>query len=307
MVEIELDLFSGRPNPRWEVSGADGDALVDAIAATPVAWTGVDEGFTGLGPRGLRVTVGSEADAAARSLPPTVRVAGGGAQDDDAALALAERLLATGPELEPDQRQELLGQFAQAQRIAATWSPPPPPAAPADQPEAGADADAPPPPLTTVADGSCAVELGVLNLPFWNGNAYWRENNNCYAYGTNRRTNTFPQPGRGGGQMFTDRTQAAVITAVLLDGGAKQTYCQPSARSPRWLCALVTTPDRAWNWDYHWYRKQTSGVWGHKPGKTMAQIYDNAGRVITDPQTADRGRYTQWGGYFYAPSSMIIA
>src|SRR5438045_2244792 len=130
MVEIEIDLFSGRPNPRWEVVGPDGDALVDELAATPSAWTGAEDGFTGLGVRGLLVTVGSEDQAAARSLPRTVRVAGGGAGDDGAALRLAERLLATNPQLEVDERRELLGQLAEAQQIVATWSPPPPPPPP---------------------------------------------------------------------------------------------------------------------------------------------------------------------------------
>ena len=59
--------------------------------------------------------------------------------------------------------------------------------------------------------------------------------------------------------------------------------------------------------DYHWYRKQTGGFWGHKPGGTPAKNVDNSNRVITNPATADRGPYTLFCGYFYAPKSMRVS
>jgi len=36
---------------------------------------------------------------------------------------------------------------------------------------------------------------------------------------------------------------------------------------------LVVAP----GYDYHWYRKQLEGFWGHKPGGTAARNYETTG------------------------------
>ena len=46
--------------------------------------------------------------------------------------------------------------------------------------------------------------------------------------------------------------------------------------------------------DYHWYRKERTGRWTHKPGSTPVTNVDAAGAIIADPRTADRGPYTQF-------------
>jgi hypothetical protein len=305
MLRVTVDMFSGRPNPSWEVTGSHAARLLTAIAESRAALTAVHEGFDGLGVRGVIVEL-RDPDAAARhSLPSRFRVGGGGSQDEPGALSLAARLLATSPELSAEQQAEVRAGLVTAQE-ASRQRPRPEPPAPDATVDAFGPADAPPPPPTTITDGSCKVEVGRLNLPFWNSRPLWLKDNNCYAYGSNRRTNTFPQPGRAAGRPIASRTLAATIAAALADGAIRQTSCQASAQSPRWLMALVTFPDNAWNWDYHWYRKQVGGVWGHKPGETVANDHDNAGAIITDPQTAARGGYTTWGGYFYAPKSMVI-
>lgn len=65
--------------------------------------------------------------------------------------------------------------------------------------------------------------------------------------------------------------------------------------------ALVIAP----NQDYHWYRQDRDGRWTHKPGRTSATNVDNSGQIITNPETANRGAYTQFGGYFFSPSSEL--
>jgi hypothetical protein len=53
----------------------------------------------------------------------------------------------------------------------------------------------------------------------------------------------------------------------------------------------------------------TSGsgtFWSHKPGGTAARNTDNSGRVITNPETCNRGPYTQFCGYFYTCRSQLI-
>jgi len=58
--------------------------------------------------------------------------------------------------------------------------------------------------------------------------------------------------------------------------------------------ALVTAP----GWDYHWYRQNPNGTWSHKMGTSPVADVDASGAQILDPQTANRGEYTNFVGYF---------
>jgi len=58
--------------------------------------------------------------------------------------------------------------------------------------------------------------------------------------------------------------------------------------------------------DYHWYRHQMGGFWGHKPGSTAARNIDNSGVVVVNPETCNRGGYTNFCSYFYAGKSVKI-
>ena len=51
-------------------------------------------------------------------------------------------------------------------------------------------------------------------------------------------------------------------------------------------------------WDYHWFRQDADGMWSHKPSHDPATNVDYAGHPIVNPETADRGPYTQFCGYF---------
>ncbi|MFG2908465.1 hypothetical protein ACGF13_25785 [Kitasatospora sp. NPDC048286] len=143
---------------------------------------------------------------------------------------------------------------------------------------------------------TCTIEVGAFNPGFWNNDTTTLYNNNCYNYASNWRTNTFAQPGRGCGNMYTQITCDEVARAALCDGMHHRFDCFPDSEAPRPLVALVVIPGGG---DYHWYRKQKEGFWGHKPGGTAARNYDNSGNVIYDPETADRGPYTIFCGYFY--------
>ena len=44
------------------------------------------------------------------------------------------------------------------------------------------------------------IEVAAFNPNFWNVSPV-EANNNCYNYATNRRTDTFAQPGRAAGQQ----------------------------------------------------------------------------------------------------------
>jgi hypothetical protein len=134
---------------------------------------------------------------------------------------------------------------------------------------------------------------------YWNGNSR-QPSNNCYNYSNNQATNTFAQPGRAAGAQATTMSCPAVRAAAIADG------LEPISYYPNWPLdfktglALVVAP----GYDYHWYRLDQNGYWTHKPGGTQATNRDNAGQLITDPRTANRGPYTQFCGFFLAWSDI---
>ena len=128
---------------------------------------------------------------------------------------------------------------------------------------------------------------------FWNDGGTIQFNNNCYNYANNKRTDTFAQPGRYAGAMYTSLTCSAVHKAAEADG------LKPSSASAECPCkkdkiALVVAP----GFDFHWYRLGFDGMWSHKPGGTQATDVDSSGNPISNPETANRGVYTDFCGYF---------
>ena len=119
--------------------------------------------------------------------------------------------------------------------------------------------------------------------------------NNCYNYATDIITNTFAQPGRGG-QVSTDNLTCPGATAgAQADGLVSTTEAKGCTDiGCGHVAALVIWPGQ----DFHWYRRDRYGKWSHKPGSTPARNTDNSGREITNPETCDRGPYTQFCGYF---------
>jgi hypothetical protein len=50
--------------------------------------------------------------------------------------------------------------------------------------------------------------------------------------------------------------------------------------------------------DFHFYRQDANGMWSHKVSSDPAQNVDASGNPISNPETADRGIYTDFCGYF---------
>ena len=75
--------------------------------------------------------------------------------------------------------------------------------------------------------------------------------NNCYNYGCDYRTDTYAQPGKAAGAMYSALTCASVFPAAvadkLIDKPGANNKCPPEGH----LVALVIAP----GWDFHWYRK----------------------------------------------------
>ena len=308
MIKVTADIFSGRPNPEWVVTGNEAEAALRNLSQNRAATAALDSGFQGLGNRGLIVEVLDDHAHLDHGLPSTFRLAGGGSTAESHARETAERLLAV-----MTQRSAGLHPAVAAADAAAGYLP--------LNEElkafilAGLPASASSV-ATNVAEQSgttdeaadvsvtaaCMIETTSFNPGFWNDPAHIGRNN-CYNYASNRRTDTFAQPGRASGHMYVHINCTEVGNGAVSDGGTFA--CAPDSQKPRWYMALVIAPGPGFV-DYHWYRKATQGFWGHKPGGTAARNVDNAGRIVTDPRTANRGPYTIFCRFMFAQKKMVV-
>lgn len=132
----------------------------------------------------------------------------------------------------------------------------------------------------------------------WNDGDGVQFNNNCYDYCRNQQTGNFTQPGEQHGWNLRDDpyTCAQVTEAAVADGLTRST-AEADCGAGCWKVALVIDPDPE-DSDFHWYRQDDGGMWSHKPGQTAVRNTDDHGEAIEDPQTAARGPYTQFCGWF---------
>ena len=302
MLQITADIFSGRPNPTWVVGDeTEARATLRELVRDRSLLTESGPALGDLGFRGFRIEPLSDELAQDFQLGPSLYLPMGAGAQGSRRSELAERLIglmeggeapadapANALPLDTPLREFLTTQLESQSRVSM-----------ADE------AAAPPPEDSADAAVSCTIELGAYNPGWWNADASIRQRNNCYNYATNKRTDTFAQPGRGCGRMYTAITCPEMTRAALCDGLHRRFVCFPDSEKPRYLVALVVAPGPGFV-DFHWYRKQKEGFWGHKPGGTAVRNVDNSGRVITDPQTCNRGPYTQFCGYFYTCRSQKI-
>lgn len=302
MLVVVVDVFSGRPNPTAVITDQDVvDRVLTTVAENPAMLAPPGQGFAGLGFR--EVVVQQLSDDGGRGVPRTFALASTAAEDFEGSAELARELIEALPRFAEVRRPEheitpldekLVTSVLEMLRLHVELRRPP----------FTFERIRTNPRITTARDPvtGCAYEVSQFNPAFWNAVAV-RPHNNCYNYGRNWRTDTFAQPGRAHGAMYTDLTSAAVLAAAHADGLVDRRACLPDRELPRRLLALVIAP----GWDFHWYRHQRGGFWGHKPGSTAARSTDDSGNVITDPETADRGPYTEFAGYLYAGRSVVIS
>ncbi|MEB3180334.1 MAG: hypothetical protein VKL59_15055 [Nostocaceae cyanobacterium] len=301
MLKVTADIFSGRENPSWILDENQAKDIIKQIANNRGVVADSNSGFQGLGFRGMSLEFLSDEIHSQYNLPANFTIANGASMLESKGLEIAEQLISTMssgmrvnsfmqpvPDMEGENLQQLLleqlDSLPRAERMTVTI---------------GAEG------MTSQMDQpmvSCAYEWSAFNPGFWNNDPTVQANNNCYNYATNRRTNTFAQPGRATGFFPYPMDCPSVMRGALSDGAHKFGDCLPDSENPRWLMALVVWPGV----DYHWYRYHSNRFWGHKPGRTAARNTDNSGHVITNPQTADRGGYTLFCGYMYAARSMRI-
>ncbi len=302
MLRVTADIFSGRPNPSWIVDENEAKAVLKEIANNRGVVADAESVPQGLGYRGLTLELLTDDVTETSNLPSVLQIANGSSLYESKGLEIAERLirgmssaartssfLETSADLDENLQTLILDQLGtvpSANRLSQ-----------ADMPDSA---------KAMVAEGieaaaACQFERVRFNPGFWNDPAV-QPLNNCYNYATNRRTNTFAQPGRATGFFPYPMDCPSVMQGALSDGAHKRFDCFPDLEKPRYLMALVIWPGV----DYHWYRYHSEGFWGHKPGSTAARNTDNSGNVIANPETCDRGPYTIFCGYFYSAKSMKV-
>lgn len=295
-MKVTLNVFSGRENPSFELSEKDAKAFVDRFAkktVLPAADHQKDLGYGGFSieatsdlrlPDGVPTSFYVDGD-----LARGVSEFGHGdplLNASEAADAAQWLLSKAGKSVHDEVASYVLGEIktrAKGRKPAAILKP-------AEDLQFKA----------LVLAASCTIANTAYNPGFWNVQPT-QANNNCYNYAMNNRSNTFAQPGRKTGHMYTAFDCTNVGNAATFDG------CKPTCSGSNKLVALVIWPGH----DFHWYRRHSEGFWGHKPGSTAARNWDNSNQVINGttltPANCNRGNYTNFCGYRYSPTGMIVS
>ena len=290
MLRVELDLYSGRENPSFDVDDDFADWLWERTGARES-----DAQPSHLGLRGAKLSPLTDDSQAFRNKSLYISADSQALNSNSEILsAIFEKIPKDQPEFDEDLISYLNARLAI-------------PSIPDTQTVTSLSTSGAMPQRAEPFAG-CIVEVTKFTPEFWNDPAVITKNN-CYNYATNRRTNTFAQPGRATGSfpypLACEQVRAAAISdgakySATQDGFAE---CPPDSEKPRWYMALAVWPGR----DYHWYRESAYIMWCHKPGETAATDVDNIGRWIVDPAICDRGPYTDFCGYFISGKSSQVS
>ena len=162
------------------------------------------------------------------------------------------------------------------------------------------------PPGTTTTSTTSTTTSSVSCVPLyepqkWNNDQRALMCNNCYNYACDKRTDNFAQPGYASTGSGPTLTCSGVVQKAQSDGldylGATDKACTGCTHK----VALVVAPAQ----DFHWYRQDRNNMWSHKPGQTPAKDTDESGNKISSPETANRGIYTSFCGYFCVDKKVV--
>jgi hypothetical protein len=317
MLEIELDIFSGMPNPTWVLSKSQEGSLYELLRAEPKQISSVTTSSKrlGLGYRGLIVRriktdegVWDKAMTARRQpFPEEFRLGINTAKKDSAAEFLVKTADRQGARLH-DEVQEVVSRGVE---LIPRPSGPNDPTAKIDRKrveEAEVAVDVPYKPSAEEHQTwwACGSNYFNANAAYFNDPAHVTRNN-CYCFASNHRPDIRGAlPGRRGGRPARSITCGGVVDGLRADGW--RDGCQPNGLT----IALVIWQ----NVDYHFYRLVTGGPfwwWGHKPGGTPAKYTDDCGHAIYQyqgrgyaPNNICRGNYTNLCDYFYQNNSTAL-
>jgi hypothetical protein len=283
-LRIEVDLFSGRPNPVIELTAKESREALACVAQARK----LERGEPGLPPvptLGYRGLLVEQVGKPAAGVPRRFRFAHGtilgpqtpmAAPDDALEKFILELGILKRAGLDSRFQKVVTAEIERFRKTRLKW-----PWRPIRKP------------IRARARCRCAP---LYEPAWWNDGGQKQLQNNCYNYGSNYRTDTFrqisggSQPGAAAGAIYTSLTGPSVLAAAIADGLINSPSANNRCPAEGHLVALVIAP----NIDFHWFRKGRTGRWSHKPGSTPVIDVDNSNAVITDPRTADRGMYTQF-------------
>jgi len=198
MFDVELDIFSGRPNPRWSLSAAEEAELVERLLDRSVPMAPVTVSDAKLGYRGflVRATGTTASTLASRGLPTSFRV-----------------------------RDGLYGSIDASSERWLLFS-----ASGVDAPVSDAAAKS----MSVAAACKRPFHTSTTDFSKWNGS--WCGNNNCYNYGSNWRTDTFAQPGQGSGTGLRSLTIPEVLRCAVSDGFSEECVGKKRKNIKVWFC-----------------------------------------------------------------------
>ena len=279
-VVVTLHIYSGRPDPSWELSDEQAAELAERIYSIENATLLKPPGVVGnLGYSGFSISAVRE-----KYLEPSIYIHKGVvdlARFDMNRISdnpdLEEWLLSTAENSISDEAREHVKTELGGIGIKALF------------------ADSKSPALAMFA-------VPPFDPGKWNNDPNIRTRNNCYNYANDKITNTFAQPGLGTGQMYSAFECTNVGDAARRDGQVPVSSASSTPAQGHFIALVMWRGG-----DYHWYRLDSNGKWSHKPGQTPARNTDNSGALIDDPRTCDRGPYTDFCGFYHCiPANTTI-
>ena len=280
-VIVTLDMYSGIPNPSWEISEVDAAKLSTLLAKKRTLSDSASPGsLARLGYRGLILT-----STPGTGIPLKLRAFDGILESSgletpsfvDHDSELESFLLAcAGSALKADELQFIEAEIQKNARggIASNFQ------------------------------GFELLSIPPYDPDKWNNDLTVLRNNNCYNYGNDTITNTVAQPGRGSGQTGPYPPSCAETGSAAVRDGLTMIPDPNITPAQGHIAALVVSTTIGFL-DYHWYRRDNNGAWSHKPGQSAVRNLDNSGRPISDPRTCDRGPYNNFCGFFNSVPSKI--
>ncbi len=298
MLEIELDIFSGRPNPTWKLSEEEEKELLDIITSDPTQVSPVysPEEVLGLGYRGLIVReIKTEKSIWHKTIsefehhiPDEFRV--GSKPDKQAA---AEFLLRTSEKREIRVNDVLREEASKGVILV-----------PSHPKNVDVDLDTDGEVLRAPLFDVCHSNFFIDNSSTFNQPHEVRRNN-CYSFAANHLgSGRHALPGLQGGRPAREGTCGDVVGGLYADGWTHHN-CWPSASNVL-VIALAVKPGGPLDWDYHFYRlvggPNENWTWAHKQGGTPARNTDDCGMIIRNANTPKHccKEYRDFCGFFYA-------
>jgi hypothetical protein len=291
-IEVTLNIFSGRENPRWVIpANKEKDLMkhVEKITTPTLQKAPAAAGL--LGYRGLTIKRSEDHPQGALKMLVHEGIVDFGRAEENLASnnrKLEQWLLESAPiKLESPVKTYLKNELAKPSSDVQSVM------------QNRAIVISKPPVLCPVCK---AADAPVYNPGIWNVPNV-QPFNNCYNYANNQITNTFAQPGRAHGAQATTMACANVTKAAKADGlVTTANFTTALGAGKGWYVALVIWPGV----DYHWYRQDKVGCWSHKPGQTAARNTDNSGNPISNPKTCNRGPYVNFCTFMITKKGLLI-